>query len=103
MTAPYVLTAAAEDDLRSIIRYARKQWGNEQVRSYVFKLAQGMVRLASGHGAFKEMSELHPGLRMVHCEHHFIFCLPREAEPALIVAILHERMDLVMRLVGRLS
>lgn len=50
-----------------------------------------------------EMSELHPGLRKVHCEHHFIFCLPREAEPALIVAILHERMDLVMRLKGRLS
>nr|WP_245829463.1 hypothetical protein [Novosphingobium mathurense] len=53
----------------------------------MFKLEQAIVRLAIGHGAFKEMNELHPGLRMVHCEHHFIFCLPREAEPALIVAI----------------
>ena len=70
---------------------------------YIFKFGQGIVRLTIGHGAFMEMSELHPGLRKVHCEHHFIFCLPREAEPALIVAILHERMDLVMRLKGRLS
>ncbi|MAC59984.1 MAG: plasmid stabilization protein ParE, partial [Novosphingobium sp.] len=43
MTAPYVLTAAAEDDLRSIIRYTRKQWGSAQVRSYIAKLEQGIV------------------------------------------------------------
>lgn len=103
MTAPYVLTAAAEDDLRSIIRYTRKQWGNAQVRSYVAKLEHGIVRIATGDGVFKEMSELYPGLRMVHCEHHHIFCLPRADEPALIVAILHERMDLMLRLEGRLT
>ena len=102
MTAPYVLTAAAEDDLRSVIRYTRKQWGSAQVRSYVAKLEQGIVRLASAQGPFKEMGDLYPGLRLVHCEHHYIFCLPRGAEPALIVAILHERMDLVMRLESRL-
>ncbi|GFM31285.1 type II toxin-antitoxin system RelE/ParE family toxin [Novosphingobium sp. PY1] len=103
MTPPYVLTAAAEDDLRSIVRYTRKQWGSAQVRSYIAKLEQDIVRLASGQGPFKEMGELYPGLRLVHCEHHYIFCLPRGAEPALIVAILHERMDLVMRLESRLK
>lgn len=102
MTTPYVLTAAAEDDLRSIIRYTRKQWGSAQVRSYIAKLEQGIVRLANAQGPFKEMGELYPGLRLVHCGHHYIFCLPRGAEPALIVAILHERMDLVMRLESRL-
>ena len=102
MTTRYVLTAAAEDDLRSIIRYTRKQWGSAQVRSYIAKLEQGIVRLASGQGPFKEMGELYPGLRLVHCEHHYIFCLPRGAEPALIVAILHERMDVVMRVESRL-
>jgi len=102
LTTPYVLTAAAEDDLRSIIRYTRKQWGSAQVRSYIAKLDQGIVRLACGQGPFKEMGDLYPGLRLAHCEHHYIFCLPRGAEPALIVAILHERMDLVMRLESRL-
>ena len=31
----YVLTNAAESDLREIIRYTRKQWGNAQVRRYI--------------------------------------------------------------------
>lgn len=103
MTAPYVLTAAAEDDLRLIVRYTRKQWGDGQVRSYVAKLERGIVRLAAGQGPFKDMSELHPTLRMARCEHHYIFCLPRENEPPLIVAIFHERMDLMMRLESRLT
>jgi len=31
----YTLTKAAEADLRGIIRYTRKQWGDEQVRCYM--------------------------------------------------------------------
>jgi plasmid stabilization system protein ParE len=37
----YVLTAAAEADVRSIIRYTRQQWGEAQVRAYMAKLEQG--------------------------------------------------------------
>ena len=37
------------------------------------------------------------------CEHHYVFCLPRETAPALIVAIFHERMDLMARLADRLA
>lgn len=98
----YALTDAAEADLRGIVRYTRKQWGDAQVRSYVSRLEQGIERLAAGEGAFKEMSVIHPGLRMAHCQHHYVFCLPRGNAPALIVAILHERMDLMARLVDRL-
>ncbi|MCL2894699.1 hypothetical protein [Brenneria tiliae] len=49
------------------------------------------------------MSELWPTLRMAHCEHHYVFCLPRENEPVLVVAIFHERMDLMTRLAERLN
>ncbi|MDE1917618.1 MAG: type II toxin-antitoxin system RelE/ParE family toxin [Sphingomonadales bacterium] len=103
MTVPYVLTAAAEDDLRIIVRYTRKQWGDAQVRSYVAKLERGIVRLATSRGAFQDMSDLYPTLRMARYEHHYIFCLPRAGEPALIVAIFHERMDLMTRLESRLA
>jgi plasmid stabilization system protein ParE len=34
----YRLTEAAEADLREIIRYTRKQWGEAQVRRYVASL-----------------------------------------------------------------
>ncbi|QNG48525.1 type II toxin-antitoxin system RelE/ParE family toxin [Sphingobium yanoikuyae] len=103
MTIAYVLTAAAEEDLRMIVRYTRKQWSDAEVRSYVAKLESSIVHLATGRGAFKDMSDLHPALRMARCEHHYIFCLPRAGEPSLVVALFHERMDLMTRLQSRLA
>ncbi len=101
MTA-YVLTAEAESDLRSVIRYTRAQWGASQVHRYISALERGITNLAEGKSPFKDMSALYPALRMARCEHHYVFCLPREDAPALIVAIFHERMDLMKRLAGRL-
>lgn len=103
MTVGYVLSAAAEADLRDVIRYTREQWSDAQTRSYVAKLQTGMESVASGDGFFKDMSALYPSLRMVRCEHHYIFCLPRDDAPALVVAIFHERMDLMVRLTARLG
>lgn len=103
MTARYVLTAAAEADLRDIIRYTRNQWGAEQTRRYVAKLTQGIERIAGSASGSRDMSTIHPGLRMARCEHHYVFCLPCDDAPALIVAILHERMDLTLRLADRLG
>lgn len=102
MTA-YILTAEAESDLRSVIRYTRTQWGAAQVRRYVSGLERGIANLAEGRSSFKDISALYPGLRMTRCQHHYVFCLPRQDAPALIVAIFHERMDLMERLVGRLK
>ncbi len=103
MTARYVLSSAAEADLRAIVRYTRKQWGAAQTRRYMAKVKTGIENLVAGRGYFKDVAALHPGLRMVLCEHHYIFCLPRDDAPALIVAIFHERMDLMTRLVDRLK
>ncbi|NIK40949.1 plasmid stabilization system protein ParE [Xanthomonas arboricola] len=97
----YVLTDAAEADLRGIIRYTSARWGQAQVRRYIADLEQGIAHLA-GECTFKDLSTLYPALRMSHCMHHYVFCLPREQAPSLIVAILHERMDLMVRLAGRL-
>jgi len=72
----YVLTAAAEADLRDIIRYTRQRWGDAQVRSYIGKLQVGIERVALRQGYFKDMTALYPGLRMAHCERHCIFGLP---------------------------
>ncbi|EGB2808540.1 type II toxin-antitoxin system RelE/ParE family toxin [Salmonella enterica] len=102
MTA-YILTTDAEADLRGIIRYTRKQWGAAQVRRYIARLEHGIAGLAAGRGSFRDMSELFPELRMMHCEHHYVFCLPRGGAPALVVAIFHERMDLMARLSERLN
>jgi len=98
----YVLSDEAEADLRAIIRYTRRQWGMAHVRRYVAKLKAGIADVASGQGAFKKMDVFYPALRVAHCEHHYIFCLPREDASVLIIAILHERMDLMTRVADRL-
>ncbi len=102
MTA-YVLTATAEADIRAIVRYTRIHWGEVQGRRYLARLEQGIAHLAAGQGSFKDMTALFPALRMARCEHHYVFCLPRKTAPALIVAIFHERMDLMTHLSDRLN
>jgi len=97
-----VLTLAAEADLRGIVRYTRMAWGDVQARRYAAQLERGLEAVVSGQGVFKDMSALYPGLRMARCEHHIIFVLPRDGAPALVVAIFHERMDLMVRLQDRL-
>lgn len=103
MTGAYVLTLGAEADLREIIRYTRQQWSDQQVRVYIGRLERGIARLAAHQGAYRDLSDLYLKLLMAHCEHHYAFALPREGAPALIVAILHERMDLMTRLAERLN
>lgn len=74
----YILTDEAEADLRGIIRYTRKQWGEVQVRRYVARLETCIADLAAGRGSFKDLSAIYPALRMSRCEHHYLFCLLRE-------------------------
>jgi len=72
-------------------------------RRYRDALEKGITLVARGQGTFKDMSGLYPTLRVARCEHHYIFCLPRENAPSLIVAILHERMNLMERLKERIG
>ena len=103
MSSSYVLLPDAEADLRGIIRYTRKQWGEAQTRTYVAKLKSCIERMAEGDAGFKDMSALYPRLRMMRCEHHHVFGLPRDNDGMAVVAIFHERMDLMVRLADRLK
>lgn len=102
MTRSYVLSRGAVSDLREITRYTAKTWGEAQCRRYVAELEEAAERLGRGEGVFKDLSAVMPGLRLATAGKHCLFCLPRPAAPALILAILHERMDLMARLKGRL-
>jgi toxin ParE1/3/4 len=103
LSSAYVLSTAAEVDLRDIVRYTRKEWGDIQARRYLANLKNGIEGVASGQGHFRTVPALFPDLRIARCEHHYIFCLPRSGAPALVVAILYERMDLMTRLADRLK
>jgi plasmid stabilization system protein ParE len=103
LTRNYVLDPAAAADLRAVVRYTKQQWGVNQVRTYTAQLTQAMSALASGQGVYKELPDLHPCLRMTRCQHHYIFALIIQGKPAVILAILHERMDIMVRLKIRLT
>lgn len=102
MKKSYVLTKSAEADVRDITRYTLSQWGADQCRTYIAAIEERAEALATGQGLFKDMSVLIPNLRVALSGKHYIFCLPQPNAPAIILAILHERMDVVERLKSRL-
>lgn len=103
MTPAYVLSDDAEEDLRGVIRYTLEQWGDDQVRSYFAKLETGIAQLVVGRKASKDLSSMLPSLRMARCEHHYVFWMSRDGELPLVIAVFHERMDLLARLAARLD
>ncbi|MEO7468018.1 MULTISPECIES: type II toxin-antitoxin system RelE/ParE family toxin [Sphingobium] len=103
MIPAYVLTATAETELQDIIAYTYDRWGEDQARAYANTLLGSMTALAAGHERYRDLADLHPGLRTAKSGRHHIFCLVRVDAPALVIAILHERMDLMMRLNERLT
>jgi plasmid stabilization system protein ParE len=99
----YSLVKSAAQDLRSIIRYTRQQWGDAQTERYAREIAACADRLAIGRPPYRSADDLYPGLRVAKAGSHFVFCLAGDYQPPLIVAILHERMDIVARVSRRLG
>ena len=100
---PYDITPAAEADLREIARYTRRQWGEAQSLRYGRTLASCFERIAAGEAVRRSFSDHFPELLATRCEHHFIFYLHPEGRKPEIIAVLHERMDLIARLRDRLT
>jgi toxin ParE1/3/4 len=50
-----------------------------------------------------DLSHIRTGLRVTRCQHHYIYCVKLAKTTPLIIAILHERMDLIARISERLE
>jgi toxin ParE1/3/4 len=99
---PYELTAYAEEDLANITEYTVNHYGIAQARDYVAALERCAENLASGSGYYRELKNVHPRLRATRCQHHYIFGMMRTGKPMAVVAVYHERMDVLRRLKTRL-
>jgi toxin ParE1/3/4 len=97
----YDLTLAAEEDLRDIWRDTYAKWGFDQAETYFNQIEVCCEALGGGLVRSRTNDQLPDGVRVHQCEHHYIVWLS-ESRP-IIIAILHERMDFVRRLKGRLS
>lgn len=96
----YDLTLAAETDLRDIWRYTFKTWGFDQAEKYFDQIEACCEAVGDGRARSKVLEGLQEGVHIHRCEHHFIVWLA--GTRPVIIAILHERMDFVRRLKGRL-
>lgn len=99
----YELSDDAETDLDGITKYTYENHGVAQTLKYIDHLDECANNLAMGNGHYKALPEIHPQLRMKHCQHHYIFGVITKSSPMLVVAILHERMKLIERVKMRLE
>ena len=99
----YELSPSAENDLSEIANYTIQTWGSEQAAKYQHVLEERFIAIACKRAEARTFLLHRPDLFVTHCERHHIFYQEREVEGPLIIAILHEKMDLMKRLQDRLE
>lgn len=99
---PYEKTADVDQDIENIVTYTANQWGHDQVRKYITGLEKKLRDMATDKTSYRIRNDLGEGIITARYERHYIFALKREGHPLLILAIFHERMDLMRRLKSRL-
>ena len=100
---PYKLTPQAEEDIKEIARYTLKQWGKKQSMLYAGMLGNHFRKITAGSAHSRSFSEHYPQVKVSHCEHHYIFYIHPDKKPPVIIAVLHERMDMLARIENRLN
>ncbi len=99
--AGYVLTRAAAQDLAGIWDHTFKTWSADQADRYLEKLEICCRQIETGQAVCRSFADIDPRLHSHHCERHYIFFLTMDDGP-VVIAILHERMDLLVHLLERL-
>lgn len=103
MPPSYELTRDADADLTSIVQYTLETWGDQQTEIYVRKLEACFCKLGTPHVVQRRLSKAYEDLYVTPCGHHFIFYMLEVRDKPLVIAILHERMDLIRHIVSRLK
>lgn len=103
MSIPYTLSSAAQDDWYNILEYTYDRFGEEQVRIYTAKLNDCLHDLANDNGLWKEIAIDESVVRVKNCHRHILFAKVTASNTVTVIAILHERMDIVNRLKDRMA
>ena len=101
--ADYLFAPEVVEDLKGIFDYTIARWGIEQAYRYKGKLTFHFRQIAQGKAQTRAFLKKSPELHVSRCEHHYIFHLIRKNQPPLIIAVLHESMDIISRIRGRLD
>ena len=99
----YELTEEADADVQAIARYTVVTWGIEQARRYEALLEKHMQAIGRQKARTRVFLKHRPELFVSRIEHHYVFHQVRKNQCPLILAVLHENMDLMSRLGSRLD
>ena len=102
LQSKYQFTVDAENDLREILSYTLENFGKRQTLKYSKQLNFCFEKLGIQKRLIKEFKIKKHRVQVIHCQKHYIFGLIRKKLQVLIMAIFHERMDLMRRLQKRL-
>ena len=92
--AKYDITVEAQKDLYDIWAYTVDTWSEIQADTYYSILEAAMNEIATAPDQMgKPYDEIVPGIRAYHVRRHMVFFTIQPNGRALIVRILHERMD----------
>ena len=103
MAQSYEISIEAEKDWSSIVSYTLENFGEQQVQKYTKSILKCLEDLANEKGQFRELDISSHRVLSKRCQKHYIFALSQSNQPLLIIAFLHEHMDLIQRLKLRLS
>ena len=99
----YRLTKDAEQDLREVARYTRKEWGFAMLREYRGGLKKTFEAIGNNDVVSRDFSDNFPELLVTKYRHHFIFYVAEGMDKPTIIGVIHERRDIVERLSERLT
>jgi plasmid stabilization system protein ParE len=101
--AEYALADEAEIDLLEIGRYTLHKWGLEQVVRYLSALDDHFTAIAGRDVYERAVFEHRDDFRVSRCRHHYVFFVREKNGDVLVLAVLHENMDMIARLRERLG
>lgn len=93
----YRLLKASESDLESIWHYSYETWGVRQAGKYLRQIKKRIESIVQNPEIGLRRNEISDELYSVHEGHHLIF-YRKEKFGIVIIRVLHERMDVSLRL-----
>ena len=96
--AKVILRQEAIDDLNNIWEYTCEKWSEAQADKYYSMLRHAFVEIGKNPEIGKEYFEINSNLLGLQSGRHLIFYKVIDKYEIEIIRILHERMDLKIRL-----
>jgi plasmid stabilization system protein ParE len=99
--ASYLLSKDAENDIREIVRYTLRNWGETQVNLYRSALRNQFDKIGKNVVVCKHYSKTLPDVKFTIVKEHFVFYVSPPNEKPIIIAVLHKSRDMVRHLSSR--